>query len=183
MIFSDLILIMNFLIFLLVCLICITETRVQTDLCDTSNYWTHYGSHCYKVYNTSLSWEDAANVCRFLDAELPIIDDDDIQESLMNLSKSVQAELWTGISLYQGNWVNPRYENVNHINQNWTLSESSDLFGPNNRSCVVISGKDGILEWIFKDCKQRNYFACSKPEGTCPLGWIFHQRTPRITVN
>lgn len=167
---------MNFLIFLLVCLICITETRVQTDLCDTSNYWTHYGSHCYKVYNTSLSWEDAANVCRFLDAELPI-DDDDIQESLMNLSKSVQAELWTGISLYQGNWVNPRYENVNHINQNWTLSESSDLFGPNNRSCVVISGKDGILEWIFKDCKQRNYFACSKPEGTCPLGWIFHQRT------
>lgn len=41
-------------------------------------------------------------MCRFLDAELPIIDDDDIQESLVNLSKSVQAELWIGISLYRG---------------------------------------------------------------------------------
>ncbi|XP_052701321.1 macrophage mannose receptor 1-like [Crassostrea angulata] len=168
---------MNFLIFILVCLICIAETKVQTDLCDISNYWTHYGSHCYKIYNTSLSWEDAANVCRFLDAELPIIDDDDIQESLVNLSKSVQAELWIGISLYRGNWVNPSYENVNHINQSWTLSDSSDPFGTNNRSCVVIREKDGILKWIFKDCKQRSYFACSKPEGTCPLGWIFHQRT------
>lgn len=45
------------------------------------------------------------------------------------------------------------------------MSFSLDLFGPNNRSCVVISEKDGILQWIFKDCKQRNYFACSKPEG------------------
>lgn len=41
-------------------LLILIPVSVQTDLCDTSNYWTHYGSHCYKVYNTSLSWEDAA---------------------------------------------------------------------------------------------------------------------------
>lgn len=45
------------------------------------------------------------------------------------------------------------------------MSFSSDPFGTNNRSCVVIREKDGILKWIFKDCKQRSYFACSKPEG------------------
>lgn len=42
------------------------------------------------------------NVCQLYDSELPTVTDRYIQAAVANISNSVQAELWTGVQLYQG---------------------------------------------------------------------------------
>lgn len=41
-------------------------------------------------------------MCRFMDAELPVVMKANIQQALTNISSIVQADLWTGITSHQG---------------------------------------------------------------------------------
>ncbi|XP_061172826.1 macrophage mannose receptor 1-like isoform X2 [Saccostrea echinata] len=147
--------------------------NLKTDLCDVSNFWNHYGTRCYKVFDTSLPWEDAVNICRFMDAELPVVTEENIQQALTNISSAVEADLWTGISSYEGVWFDQLYNKVNLTKVYWSIGAS---ISPTNKSCIVVKDKKSILNWVTQDCKVENFFACSRPEGTCPSGWIFHQR-------
>ncbi|XP_048736074.2 macrophage mannose receptor 1-like isoform X1 [Ostrea edulis] len=146
---------------------------LKTDLCDSQNYWNHYGNQCYKVFDTKLSWEDAVNMCRFMDAELPVVMKANIQQALTNISSIVQADLWTGITSHQGVWVDSQYKSVNLPKFYWTFGAS---VSPTNDTCIVVKESKDSLNWVTQDCKLKNFFACSRPEGTCPSGWVFHQR-------
>jgi hypothetical protein len=43
-----------------------------------------------------------SNMCSFLDAELPVVMETSIQQALTNITSTVQADLWTGITSYKG---------------------------------------------------------------------------------
>ncbi|XP_061173496.1 macrophage mannose receptor 1-like [Saccostrea echinata] len=153
------------------------ERRV--DLCDTEDGWRHFGNHCYKVFDSPMSWDDASEWCRITqDASLPIINDPTIQSSINHLTLEEKSDLWTGMRYSSGKWYDSKNTEVFITNFYWHRLFKGPRSG--NDSCILLKQPDNRTasvhgNWVPLSCQLQKNFACSKPEGLCPGGWFYHQ--------
>lgn len=103
-----------------------------------------------------LSWNDANDKCRKMDAQLAIIDGNDLNDLINStLRQLVNDDLWIGLKRCGGSWCYPNKYSASYYN--WRKKEPNNSGG--NENCVEM-WSDGM--WNDVPCSVNNSFICEK---------------------
>lgn len=135
----------------------------STDVCswywitECSTDWTQYGSHCYKVFQVEVSWDDARQECLDLNSDLASITNIAENSFIKTAFLLDQTEkIWIGLN-------DREKEDEFHWSDgtpfNFSSFISSDPKQGRHKNCVLMRN-DG--KWFEQTCSLKKHYICKK---------------------
>ncbi|CAG5120958.1 unnamed protein product, partial [Candidula unifasciata] len=151
-------------------------------LCDVEDAWVFINGSCFKYFPTQMTWYLAKSTCEQFEADLPKVITAEEVAFIWDKTKMSSTLSWIGLksditsrsyTWTDGSLLDPSLTW-------WNTNQPQDLtyiMYSDPDICGLISGNGTrrLSSWMTDDCNERHSFTCSKPQGYCADGWIFHQ--------
>ncbi|TRY92197.1 hypothetical protein DNTS_006475 [Danionella cerebrum] len=143
----------------------ITERSSQINELLKSDGWIYFQSSLYYMWNETKTWEASSRSCKESGADLIIINSEQEQDFLMNITRN--EEFWIGLndSEVEGTWKWVNGDTTTTMF--WATNEPN---GGHNENCAVthINRHPDLIGWLDVSCNDQYKWICEKKLLTMP---------------
>ena len=142
--------------------------------------WIGHGGSCYLPYVHGLTWQEANETCREMDAHLALSKSVTENEFIAVEVARPESRVWIGLRRNEGEFV--WSDGSKSEFTNWARFEPKDA-SVRGRDCVSLLPEDIFYSWEVRNCDERQAFICERGKMTSLFYSVEIQTSSQFTTH